>query len=347
MTATQGIRAGRAFVELGTNDSKLVRGLRRAKQRLQAFGAGVRSIGLKTMGLGTSGLAPLLGAAKVFSTMGDQVAKMAKRTGLSVETLSELRFVASQTGTEFASLEMGFRRMQRSIYDAGRGLSTAKDALTDLGLKFEDLDGLSPEQQFKLLGETIGRIEDPTKKAAIAMTLFGRTGTNLLPMFAMGAAGIEKLQKEARRLGLTMSSEDAKAAEDFTDVLDALWKTVKMGVFRVGAALAPTLEQLAIKITGCRHEDRQLDPGQSPDHRHGHESRRRCDGGRCHVDRDRRGGPGAGVYVRRAGVDRIGDRNGLRITTISNRCVGLAAWIGNNSGSRTGFRVPGDVRRRR
>jgi len=158
--------------------------------------------------------------------------------------------VASQTGTEFESLEMAFRRMQRSIYDAGRGLSTAKDALADLGLTFKDLDGLSPEQQFKLLADRISRVADPTKRAAIAMTLFGRTGTNLLPMFAKGAAGIEALQKEARRLGLTMSSEDAKAAEDFTDALDALWKVVKMGVFRVGAALAPLLKQLAETITG-------------------------------------------------------------------------------------------------
>jgi len=250
MASTRAIRAGRAFVELFADDKKLVRGLRRAQKRIKAFGQSIRNLGLKVAGLGTALLAPLLGAAKAFSSMGDQVAKMAKRTGLSVETLSELKFVASQTGTEFESLEMAFRRMQRSIYDAGRGLSTAKDALADLGLAFKDLDGLSPEQQFKLLADRISLIADPTRKAAIAMTLFGRTGTNLLPMFARGAAGIEALQKEARRLGLTMSSEDAKAAEDFTDALDALWKVVKMGVFRVGAALAPVLKQLAETITG-------------------------------------------------------------------------------------------------
>ena len=31
---------------------------------------------------------------------------------------------------------MVFRKMQRSIYDAGRGLSTQTDALADLGLRF-------------------------------------------------------------------------------------------------------------------------------------------------------------------------------------------------------------------
>ena len=103
-------------MELFADDSKLVRGLRAAERKLKAFGANIRNMGLKMAGLGTAVLAPMLGAAKAFSSMGDQVAKMAKRTGLSVETLSELRFVASQTGTEFESLEMGFRRMQRTIY---------------------------------------------------------------------------------------------------------------------------------------------------------------------------------------------------------------------------------------
>ncbi|MDH4201415.1 MAG: phage tail tape measure protein [Phycisphaerae bacterium] len=249
MANTTSIRAGRAFVELFADDSKLVRGLRSAERKLRAFGNGIRTLGLKMMAIGAGLLTPLIGSAKAFSKMGDEVAKMSKRTGLSVETLSELKFVASQTGTEFATLENGVRKMQRSIYDAGRGLSTAVDALEDLGLTYKDLEGLSPEEQFKLLAERISKIKDPTKKAAIAMSLFGRTGTNLLPMFEQGAAGINALQEEARRLGLTMRSEDAKAAEDFTDAMDKLWKVVKMTAFHVGAALAPALEKITNVIT--------------------------------------------------------------------------------------------------
>jgi hypothetical protein len=249
MANTTSIRAGRAFVELFADDSKLVRGLRSAERKLRAFGNNIRTLGLKMMAIGAGLLTPLIGSAKAFSKMGDEVAKMAKRTGLSVETLSELKFVASQTGTEFATLENGVRKMQRSIYDAGRGLSTAVDALSDLGLTYKDLEGLSPEEQFKLLADRISQIKDPTKKAAIAMSLFGRTGTNLLPMFEQGAAGINALQEEARKLGLTMRSEDAKAAEDFTDAMDRLWKVVKMTTFHIGAALAPALETITNVMT--------------------------------------------------------------------------------------------------
>jgi hypothetical protein len=47
MANTGAIRAGRAFVELFADDSKLVRGLRRAEKKLKAFGDSVRGFGLK------------------------------------------------------------------------------------------------------------------------------------------------------------------------------------------------------------------------------------------------------------------------------------------------------------
>ena len=249
MPSTRGIRAGKAYVELFADNSKLIRGLKAASAKLKAFGSMVSGLGLKMAGMGAVMMAPLLAASRVFASMGDSVAKMAKRTGVGVEALSELRFVASQTGTDLDTLEKGLRRMQRSVYDAGRGLSTATDGLDDLGLTFKDLDGLAPEEQFKLLGDRLSQVEDPSRKAAIAMGLFGRAGTMLLPMFADGAAGIEKLQARARALGLTMRGEDAAAAEAFTDAMDGLWKSTKMAVFHLGAALAPVLQDVAERIT--------------------------------------------------------------------------------------------------
>jgi flagellar biosynthesis GTPase FlhF len=46
-----------------------------------------------------------------------------------------------------------------------------------------------------------------------------------------------------------MSTEDAQAAEAFGDALSSLWRSLKQVVFMVGAALAPTLQQIAEWIT--------------------------------------------------------------------------------------------------
>ena len=248
MAESSAIRAGRAFVELFADDSKLVRGLRAAQKKIRAFGESIRNMGLKLAGLGSVLLVPLVGSARVFAEMGSHLWDMSKRTGLSVEALSTLGYAAEQSGAGVEALEAGIRVMQRTIHDAGRGLSTATDALADLGLTVDDLAGLSPEKQFRLLADRLDRIDDPARKAAVAMTIFGRSGTRLLPMLEGGAAALDAFEKQARRLGLVMSTEDAQAADALGDALDDLWKVLKMGVFVIGSALAPALKGVAEKI---------------------------------------------------------------------------------------------------
>lgn len=248
MADTRGIRAGRAFVELGVSD-KLSAGLRRAQRRLRAFGQGLRTAGTQLTGIGASAVTSLLATVKVFTAAGDALDKMSLRTGVSVEALSELGFAAEQTGADLQTLENGIRVMQRTLNDAERGLSTATDALDDLGLTAGQLRGLSPEEQFKTLAEAISRVEDPSKRAAIAMQVFGRSGTRLLPLLENGVAGIEALQEQARRLGLTISTQTARDAAELNDTLNILWRVVKQGAFVIGGALAPTLKDLTTRIT--------------------------------------------------------------------------------------------------
>jgi len=64
-----------------------------------------------------------------------------------------------------------------------------------------------------------------------------------------GAAGIEELQEQARRLGLTVSTQTAKDAAELNDTLNILWRVIKQGVFLIGSALAPVLKDLAERIT--------------------------------------------------------------------------------------------------
>ena len=66
------IRAGRAFVELFADDSKLVRGLKRASAKLKAFGESVRNMGLKIAGLGTAIATPLLASANAALDCGER-----------------------------------------------------------------------------------------------------------------------------------------------------------------------------------------------------------------------------------------------------------------------------------
>ena len=245
MAAASGIRGGAAYVELFVKDSRLVKGLNAAAARLKAFGASITALGTKLAGLGVTLALSFLGAAKLFADMGSDMKDMSERTGVAVEALSELRYAAEQSGSGAEDLEKGLRTMSRNIVEAARGSKEARKGFARLGLTIADLAGLSPDQQFELIADRLAAVQNPINRATIALEIFGKTGANLLPLLMTGANGIQELRREANRLGLTMSTADAEAAEAFGDALSTLWRSLKQVTFMVGAALAPTLKDIA------------------------------------------------------------------------------------------------------
>jgi len=259
------VRAGGAFVEIGARSKALDRGLKRASASLRNFGSKVQGIGLGFAKAGLAIAAPLALSVRTFSKFGDQIAKMAKRTGLGTEALSEFAHMADLTGTSLESFEKGIKRMQGTIFDAKLGLSTATDSLDELGLSFEDLEGKQPQEQFKLLGDAIGGIADPTMKAAIASKLFGRAGTQLIPLFDEGAESMRKMAEDAKFLGIVITDDMAKSAEVLTDQLARSKSSMKGLQLTIGQALAPAISELSNKfvaiVVGVRRfidENREL-----------------------------------------------------------------------------------------
>ncbi len=90
MTSAGGIRAGRAYVELTADDSKLAAGLRSAQRKLQAFGASVRSIGTQVAAAGAAILVPLALMTKRFAATGAD-ASGAGHYGCPLAAASRLR----------------------------------------------------------------------------------------------------------------------------------------------------------------------------------------------------------------------------------------------------------------
>lgn len=245
MPSAQGIRAGLAYVELYTNNNPLVQGLNAASAKLKAFGQSISGLGLKLAAAGAGIVTPILAAVKDFADFGDSLNKMAARTGVSVEALSEIGFAAQQSGTDLEDVEVALRRMQKTVVGAANGSITAADALATLGLNAEQLRQLKPEDQFTEIANRLADIQDPTEKAAAALGVFGKSGTKLLPM----VGDLDALREEAKRLGITMSTEDAGAAAALTEAMGRIKSVLRGVATTIGSALAPLLLELAGSLT--------------------------------------------------------------------------------------------------
>lgn len=239
MASGSDVRQGRAYVELYVKNSALVKGLAEAKQRLMAFGGGIATVGKWMMGLGAMMIAPIAAMTARFGAFGSSLNDMAARTGMTVESLSELNYAADQTGASIADVETASKKLSKFLQQVADGGKEATDTLGDLGLTFAEIRGLSPDEQFDLVASKIAAISNPTTRAAMAMQLFGKSGTAILPMIAE----MDELRAKARALGATMTTEDAAAADALGDAFDDL----KTSIFGVGnglsASIAPMLTE--------------------------------------------------------------------------------------------------------
>jgi hypothetical protein len=159
-----------------------------------------------------------------------------------------LAYAARRSDIAVEGLAAGIRKMQVNIADAARGGKTGQEVLAALGLTAGQLQNLLPEEQFKRIADRIAAIKNPTERAATAVKIFGRNGTDLLPLLMQGSDGIGRWEARARALGITLSSEAAEGARRFSLLLGDLTDVLRSGVGVIGGAMLPYLDGMVTSI---------------------------------------------------------------------------------------------------
>ena len=108
MANVGGIRAGRAYVELYADSSKLQRSLKAAESRLKSFGDSASSIGAQFMGLGVAASLPIAAAVRGFAAFDDQMRAVQAVSGSTAEEFAMLTERAKELGrtTSFTAAEV-------------------------------------------------------------------------------------------------------------------------------------------------------------------------------------------------------------------------------------------------
>jgi hypothetical protein len=209
---------------------------------IAALGAGAGAgLGLAAFGVGVIALAgdAAESAAKLY--------QLSQSTGVSVEALSRFQYAAKQTGTDTQAMVTGLERMSKSAFAAATAPAGAANAYTRLGVALRDSQGnlRSTESVLLDLAERFSKLPDGVAKTALAMQIFGRGGAALIPFLNEGKSGIQELIDQADRLGVTMSTTAAEAAEKFERELGVLRGAAEGAGNRLMEDLLPALTAVA------------------------------------------------------------------------------------------------------
>lgn len=213
-------------VNLRANTSKFDSNITKSGNVVAMLKSGVVAAGASI----TAAFAAATTAATKFIAVGDDIDKIAARTQLAAEDVQSLAFAFEQNGGSATDLETSVRSLNRNILDLQRGSATAVDNFRDLGITMHDLNGLNQAERFRLVAKALQGIEDESIRSGVALKVFGRSGSQLLPLIK----NMDELERQFGDLGLGFSNEEIKLAAAVTDEINILTKSIT----KLGAELA-------------------------------------------------------------------------------------------------------------
>lgn len=241
---------GALRVNLGIDTAAFSNGLKSAETRLAKFGSAMKAGLMAASVAGVAAMGALAAGIKETIDTADNLAKASQKFGIPVEQLSRMKHAADLSGVSLETLGTGVQRLSRNMLDAQMGLAAPQRAFDALKISITNADG-TMKTSSQVMTEVAGRfatMKDGVEKTALAMTLFGRSGAELIPMFNSGADGLSAMMAEADALGITLDEKTGRAAEAFNDNLTRLGRVKDGFILKITAELLPTLEMLSEKF---------------------------------------------------------------------------------------------------
>jgi hypothetical protein len=238
-------------IKISADMQEFEKGLSSAKESLQKFGKVTEDLG-KSMTKNVT--LPIVAVATGIFLLGvktsqtaDRIDKMSQKLGMSRDSFQKYDFILSQSGASIDSMSAGMKTLTKSISDVLSGVDIATDNFKTLGVEVTDVNGKTRNQNdiFDDLVKSFQMMENSVEKTRMAQEIFGRSGTELLPLLNSQAGSLEELEKTFNSLGITMSDDAVNAGVKFTDTLDQLKRALGASVASIGVEFLPLMQTMA------------------------------------------------------------------------------------------------------
>ena len=200
-------------------------------------GDALKGLGLAAVAaLGVGSLAAVTSMVKGYIDAAEGLKDLGIKTGATVESLSAFASIGKLTGTTADTIGQAMNKLAKNMAGSTEESKGAAAALKALGLDFNQFNALRPEDKMVALAKAMNQFEDGSAKSAVAMTLMGKSGADLLPfMRDLGNAG---------ELVAKVTAEQAEMADQYNDAMTIAAERTEDMKRAVALGLLPTLISL-------------------------------------------------------------------------------------------------------
>jgi hypothetical protein len=187
----------------------------------------------------------------------DALAKQAGALGVSTEQLQGWQHAAALSGSSAEEFTAALTKFTRNVNESGEAAAgPAAKAFKELGVTVKDASGEMGQPIELLDGVVAGleNIQDPAKRTALVMDLFGKSGARLLPLFSEGTEGLAKLRGEVQELGFGFDAAFLENAQEVNDNVDRLKMGLRGLAIQVIGPMLPGIVKLTQGAIGVAKE---------------------------------------------------------------------------------------------
>jgi hypothetical protein len=176
----------------------------------------------------------------------DEMAKMSRAIGVSVENLQRLRHAASLGGLEATQLDKAVQKLSVNMADMSKGIGLAKDVFDKYNISVTNSDGTLRDTVDVMadVADVTAGLTNKTEKADLAYKLFGARGGKMINVLEGGSVAMREAMMEADKLGLVITENTAKGVEKANDAFTRLGSYLTSSFHRAVANLAPLIEKI-------------------------------------------------------------------------------------------------------
>ena len=223
-------RLGNSLQGLQGQAKNAALGFNNLKGAVAGFGAAIA---------GSAIVAGLGAVIKKSIDAGDELFNLQAKTGVAASALIGIGNAAKLADVDVGTLGKGLTKLNVNLVKAAEGNEDLARKFQALGVDVKDANGqvVPADKALKQIADRFADMPDGAQKAAAAVALFGKAGTELIPLLNEGAASMEKFTYKV--------GEDFAARSDlFNDTITELGiKTQGFGL-ELTDALLPALQSI-------------------------------------------------------------------------------------------------------
>lgn len=209
----------------------------------KAFGTALAALGTAAVGAASA----LAGLTVSASNYADDILTTSANTHIAADDLQKYSYALNFIDGDLNTLTKTMKKNTQIMDDARNGNAEYSAAYDKLGVSVTDANGelRNGQDVYWEVIDALGQIENETERDALAMTLLGKSGTELNTIIDAGSEAFKAYGEEAEAMGAVMSDEALNSLGLFNDKLQVL--KAGMGGLKNSAALIalPFLDVMA------------------------------------------------------------------------------------------------------